>query len=126
MSYDAVVLNLDDLYLFIINPDTNQIMDGVSISYHKCYENLTKEQLMVVKVIFKDGTQEIEDLDLEEFIYSEHDKHDVFLYIKDVMLFSIGSEKGDVSLVDLINGGELNKVAHGCIKNSKNNEEKGE
>ena len=120
MSYDGVVLNLDDLYLFIINPDTDKIMDGISISYHKCYDNLKKDQLMVVKVIFKDGTQEIESLDLEDFIYSDHDNHDVFLYITDVLLFSLGSkENKSITLEELINNGELNVVAHECIKNSK-------
>lgn len=120
MKYDGVVINLDDLYLFILNPDTNEIMDGVNISYHDCYKDLKKDQLMVVQVIFKDGTQDIDKIDLEDFIYNNNGKHDIFLYIHDILLFSIAHEnKKYMTLKELIDNGELNDIAKKCIDDSK-------
>ena len=121
MSYDGVVLNLNELYLFILNPDTNLIMDGINISYHECYKDLRKDQLMVVKVIFKDGTKEIDKIDLDEFIHGDkYGKHDVFLYITDVQLFSLFSQnKNKLNLEYIIKKGELNDTAIECINNSK-------
>lgn len=123
MKYDGVVIRLEELYLFILNPDTLEIMDGINISEHDCYKELKDYQLMVVSVIFKDGTQEIDNLDLDEFIYGDYyGKYDVFLHIQDVTLFSIG-EKFDnvdvVSLEEVIKKGELTGIARECIEMSK-------
>lgn len=122
MSYDGVVLNLNDLFLFILNPDKNLIMDGINISYHECYKDLRKDQLMVVKVVFKDGTKELDNIDLDEFIYGDkYGKHDVFLYITDIQLFSLSTQnKNKLNLEDVIKKGELNDMAIECINNSKN------
>lgn len=125
MKYDGVVIKLDKLYLFLLNPETGMIMDGVNISEHECYKNLKDDQLMVVDVIFKDGTLELENFDLEEFVYGEeYGSHDTFLYIHDKMLFTISDEtkKEKITLEKLINSGELNKIANSCIANSKNDE----
>ena len=67
MKYDGVVIRIEELFLFILDPDTNKIRDGINISDHKCYDDLKENQLMVVNVVFKDGTQEIDKIDLEEF-----------------------------------------------------------
>lgn len=120
MKYDGVVINLDDLYLFILNPDTDEIMDGINISYHDCYKDLKNNQLMVVNVVFKDGTQEIDKIDLEDFIYNNNGKHDIFLYIHDILLFSIKHEEyKNLTLKELIDKGDLNNIAKECIANSK-------
>ena len=125
MKYEGVVIRIDELFLFILDPDTNKIRDGINISEHKCYDDLKDNQLMVVNVIFKDGTKEIDKIDLEEFIYGEsYGEHDTFLYIHDIMLFSIFDNKQnvDVNLRILIDKGELNDVAINCILNSKKQE----
>jgi hypothetical protein len=125
MKYEGVVIRIDELFLFILDPDTNIIRDGINISDHKCYDDLKNNQLMVVSVIFKDGTKEIDKIDLDEFIYGEsYGEHDTFLYIHDIMLFSIfdNMENVDVNLKILIEKGKLNDVAINCISNSKKQE----
>jgi hypothetical protein len=123
MIYDGVVIRIDELYLFILDPDKNKIRDGINISEHECYKDLKDDQLMVVNVIFKDGTQEIDKIDLDEFIYGDnYGKHDTFLYIHDITLYSIGDTKNDVQEVkikNIIEKGELNDVAISCINSTK-------
>lgn len=121
MKYDGVVCRLNkELYLFILNPDDNMIMDGLNISEHECYKNLKDDQLMVVNVIFKDGTEELDNIDLNAFIYDDvYDRNSVFLYIHDILLYSISKRHNFVSLKDLIDDGDLNDIAIECIENSK-------
>lgn len=123
MSYDGIVLKIDKLYLFLLNPDTNELMDGISISEHKCYDNLKSDQLVVVNVIFKDGTQEIEKVDLEEFIYGDtYGELDTFLFIQDKKIFTINDTENNgikkSSFVEIIESGSLSKLAKECIKNT--------
>jgi len=123
MIYKGVVLKMELLYLFIINPDTNKLMDGINISEHKCYDNLNSEQIMVVDVKFKDGTKDIENFDLEEFIYGDsYGVHDVFLYIQDIQMYT-NQDKND-KLINLVKQGKLNDIAKGCIENLKLKENK--
>jgi len=118
MTYDGVVIRLNELlYLFLLDPDSNKIRDGINISEHDCYKDLRQNQLMVVGVIFKDGTQNIDKIDLDEFIYGEdYGRYDTFLYIHDVSLYSIVES---MKLEELIEKGELNDIAIECINNSK-------
>jgi hypothetical protein len=121
MKYDGVVCRLNkELYLFILNPDENMIMDGMNISEHECYNNLKDDQLMVVNVIFKDGTEELDNIDLESFIYDDvYDRNSVFLHIRDILLYSIGKKNQVISLKDIVDGDDFNKIAIECIENSK-------
>ena len=121
MKYDGVVCRLNkELYLFILNPDENVIMDGMNISEHECYNNLKDDQLMVVNVIFKDGTEELDNIDLESFIYDDvYDRNSVFLHIRDILLYSIGKKNQVISLKDIVDGDDFNKIAIECIENSK-------
>jgi hypothetical protein len=126
MKYDGVVIRIDDLFLFILNPETNKLMDGINISEHECYKELNDEQLMVVDVSIKDGTEEIEDVDLEEFIYGDsYNRLDTFIYIHDVMLlsFSDNNSKDKIFIKQIIDNGDLNDVAIESIQNSKNKNE---
>jgi hypothetical protein len=124
MKYDGVVCRLNkELYLFILNPDDNMIMDGMNISEHECYNNLKDDQLMVVNVIFKDGTEELDNIDLKAFIYDDvYDKNSIFLYIHDILLYSICKKNKFISLKDLIDDdvdNDFNKIVIECIENAK-------
>ena len=129
MKYDGVVIRMrkseDKLFLFLLNPDNNELMDGINISEHDCYKDLRDTQLMVVDVVFKDGSEELEKVDLEEFIYGEtYGRYDTFLYIQDKTLYSIGencseNEENLVSLESIAEKGDLGKVAINCINKSK-------
>lgn len=128
MTYDGIVIKEDELFLFIFDPDKNIIRDGINISEHKCYDDLRDEQFMVVDVIFKDGTKEIDKIDLDEFIYgdkyeSSKDSYDIFIYIHDKMLFSMDN---GVKLAEVISGGGLNDLAIDSIAMSKKDKEKDE
>lgn len=116
MKYDGVVLRIDDnLFLFVLNPDTKNLTDGVNISAHECYDNLKKNQLVVVNTIFKDGTEEIEKIDLDEFIHGDkYGKYDTFILISDVITYTIPT------LSNMLKKGELNMVGKTCIDDSKN------
>jgi hypothetical protein len=118
MKYDGVVIRLNELFLFIYDPDEKIIKDGINISDHECYKDLKDDHLMVVNVIFKDGTKDIEKINLDEFIYGDsYGRHDVFIYISDVMLFTMNEKK---YISDVIEKGELNKLVLECIAHSKN------
>jgi hypothetical protein len=126
MKYDGVVAKFDELYLFILNPNTYKLMDGINLSDHACYNDMKKNQLMVVEVVFKDGTVEIENLDLDEFIYGDkYDKHNTFMMVADINLFSIGDSekpKKSLSLEKIARNGKLNDIAINCIKLTKESE----
>ena len=123
MKYDGVVIRIDkQLYLFVLDPDTVTVMDGINISDHECYKEVKGDKLMVVDVTFRDGTLELDDLDLDEFIHGDsYGKNDIFIKIHDVMLFLIGKENSikRVSLIELIKKGDLDVIAQDCIKKSK-------
>jgi len=123
MKYDGVVIRIDELYLFVFDPDKKIITDGINISDHVCYKDLTDDNLMVVEVIFKDGTEELEKVDLDEFIYnisSGGENHNTFIYIQDKMLFSMDNKR--INIRELIDKGELNDIAINCIGASKNDD----
>lgn len=128
MIYEGIVIKEDKLFLFIFDPDKQIIRDGINISEHTCYNDLKEDQFMVVDVIFKDGTKEIDKIDLDEFIYgdkyeSARDNYDIFIYIHDNMLFSMNN---GVKLEEVINRGGLNKLAIDAIAISKKDKEKDE
>jgi hypothetical protein len=123
MIYDGVVLRIEkQLYLFVLDPDTFTIMDGINISDHECYKEVKGDKLMVVDVTFRDGTLELDDLDLDEFIHGDsYGENEIFIKIHDIMLFSISKEDSikRISLVELIEKGDLNVIAIDCIEKSK-------
>lgn len=124
MIYDGVVIRIKQLYLFILDPISKNIMDGINISEHECYKDMTDEQLMVVQVEFKDGTLTIDDLDLDEFIHgNSYGRTDIFIYIKDILIFTINKKinNENYTLMNLIDNGYLGDIAIECINTSKNN-----
>ena len=89
MKYDGVVIRFNNLYLFVYDPDKMEIRDGIVITEHECYKEMKDDQLMVVEVIFRDGTQELDQIDLDEFIYGDsYGIHDTFLEIYDLGNFT--------------------------------------
>lgn len=132
MEYDGIVTRLNgELYLFLFDPDTFEIKDGINISEHECYKDLKLNQLMVVSVTFKDGTEILDKVDLDEFIHGDsYGKYDIFIHIQDLSLFSIGVDDNfndsQVSLKDIINKGGLYKLAIECINTVKNKMENNE
>ncbi len=123
MIYDGVVIRIEkQLYLFVLDPDTFSMMDGINISDHECYKDVKGDKLMVVDVTFRDGTLELDDLDLDEFIHGDsYGENDIFIKIHDIMLFSISKEDSikRISLVELIEKGDLNVIAIDCIEKAK-------
>lgn len=122
MIYDGVVIRIEQLYLFLLNPETDEIMDGINISEHECYNDMTDDQLMVVQVEFKDGTLSIDDIDLNEFIHGDkYGRTDIFIYIKDILLFTISNKIKNkfITLKELIDNGNLSDIAKECINTSK-------
>ena len=117
MKYDGVVIRIEDnLFLFVLDPDTKNLTDGVNISSHECYDKLSCEQLVVVNVIFKDGTAEIDKIDLDEFIHGDkYGRYDTFILISDIITYTIDN------LSELIKKGELNIIGKTFISESKKN-----
>jgi len=123
MIFDGVVIRIEkQLYLFVFSPEYNTIMDGISISDHECYKDVKGDQLMVVDVTFRDGTLELEDIDLDEFIHGDsYGVNDIFIKIHDKLLFTISKEDSikRITLVELIENGDLNTIAIDCIEKAK-------
>lgn len=119
MRYDGVVLRVNDiLYLFILDPDTNKIRDGINISDHECYKDLNDDKIVVVNVLFKDGTKDIDKIDLDEFIYGDtYGRYDTFILISDVITYLINTD--EFSLERMIGDGKLNELSLSCIDNSR-------
>lgn len=125
MKYDGVVVRVKKnnlLFLFILDPDTNELKDGFNISEHECYKDLNNDQLMVVNVLFRDGTVELDNIDLEEFIHGDtYGRSDVFLQIYDLISFSVlkNSDNKVISLDKILKNGDLTYCALECISEAK-------
>ena len=137
MIYDGVVIKTnkkkkDEFYLFLVDPILEQLQDGINISEHSCYDDMKYDQIMTVNVTLKDGTVELDDIDLDEFIHGDkYGKHDVFLYIQDLLLFDIGHEEkslymfGDnLTVEDIVKRGDLNDLALNLINKTTEEMEK--
>ena len=124
MKYDGVIIRIEkQLYLFVLDPDTYTMLDGINISDHECYNNMKFDQLMVVDVTFRDGTLEMDNIDLDEFIHGDsYGVNDIFIRIHDNMLFTLKKEDSitNISLIDMIHNGDLTSIAVECIETAKN------
>lgn len=126
MIYDGVVMKDDkskQLYLFIYDPDINMVKDGISISENKCYNNMRTNQMMVVNVNFKDGTKDVENIDLDEFIHGDkYGENNIFILIHDLSLFSASDNENNnpLTLDYLVKEGSLNRSIIDCIEIVKN------
>lgn len=124
MNYDGVISRLGinkELYLFILNPKTNKIMNGLLISELDCYKELNTNELIVCDVVFKDGTKEDLSFDLDGFILEgKYDLNNIFLSIRNFLLYHI-NEDLNITLEDIIKNGEIDTVAIHCIQNTKLN-----
>ena len=124
MKYNGIVIRTSkkQLFLFILDPILNELKDGINISDHAVYDDMKKNQLMVVDVLFKDGTIELDNIDLEEFIHGDsYGRNNVFIHIKDVLLYTISNEEKntDITMEEIIKSGKLNDVGIECIENTK-------
>jgi hypothetical protein len=131
MTYDGIVIKVekkpkDQLYLFFLDPESNNLSDGINISDHKVYDNIRYDQIMVVHISLKDGTLELDKIDLEEFIHGDkYGREDIFLYIRDILLYNIDSEinlfknKIDITAEQIVKNGEMNDLALELIEKSK-------
>ena len=127
MVYDGVVARIlqegkDLFYLFMLDPVKNVLVDGINISEHQTYNDLGYDQIMVVNVELKDGTKTLDEIDLDEFIHGDkYGRLDVFIYIKDLLLFTIGDSTNiiKVLILDILEKGEFTDVAVDCINRTK-------
>ncbi len=130
MSYDGIVAKIfdegeDKIFLFFLDPETNLIKDGLDIlDGTNVYKDLSYDTLMVVEVLLKDGTKEV-DIEIDDFINGKYGKYDIFIHIKDLLPFKLGKkdEKNDLMLPrlveDVILDGEFQEIAVECVKMCK-------
>ena len=129
MEYDAIIAKIfdegeDKIYLFFSDPKTEIIKDGLDLlDSSDIYMNLSYDTLIVVEVLLKDGTKEIE-IDIDDFIEGKYGKYDIFIHIKDIMPFKLGKkDKNDIliprKVEDVILDGEFQQIASECILMSK-------
>ncbi|MEI8045843.1 MAG: hypothetical protein WCI92_00585 [Bacteroidota bacterium] len=112
----TIVANEDKFILFMLDPDTGQISDGVNISDHKnVYVELKYNHIMVVNVDIKDGTSELDNVDLDEFVHGDkYDKSNIFLHIQDIVLYGVKDK-----IMDIINNRNFDKIALDCISKAR-------
>lgn len=129
MKYDGVVAkifddNEDKIFLFFLDPETGKMRDGLDIQDNmEIYKNLSYNTLMVVEVLLKDGTVEV-DIDLDDFIDGQYGKYDIFIHIKDLLPYKLAHKNDEGKVVDrsvdqVIQAGEFPDVALECIELTK-------
>lgn len=129
MLYDGVVAKIfdeeeDKIFLFLVDPDTNILKDGVNISdENSIYKDLTYDMLMVVEVMLKDGTKDVK-VDLDDFVNGEYGQYDIFIHVKDKLSYKLGKNdnEGNVKprlIPEIVKDGEFESVVLECIENCK-------
>jgi len=130
MVYDAIIAKIfdddeDKIFLFFSDPKTEIIRDGLDLlDSLNIYMKLPYDTLVVVEVLLKDGTKEV-NIDIGDFITGKYGKYDIFIHIKDIMPFKLGrkdDETGDMmprTVVNVIKDGEFQQIASECILMSK-------
>jgi len=131
MTYDAIIAKIfdegeDKIFLFFLDPETGEIKDGLDLlDSTDVYLDLTYDTLMVVEVVLKDGTKEVE-IDIDDFIAGKFGKYDIFIHIRDIMPFKLAKKNDnddDIMLPryveDVINDGEFQEICTECIKMAK-------
>jgi len=131
MTYDAIISKIfdegeDKIFLFFLDPETGEIKDGLDLlDSTNVYLDLPYDTLMVVEVVLKDGTKEVE-IDIDDFIAGKFGKYDIFIHIRDIMPFKLAKKNDnddDIMLPryveDVINDGEFQEICTECIKMAK-------
>ena len=129
--FDGVVAKInsndeDKIFLFFLDKE-KIIRDGINIQDDgNIYQELSYDTLMVVEVILKDGTKEI-DIDIDDFLGGEYGKYDIFIHIKDIYPFRLGKKSEDDpddfnfrTIKSIIFDGEFQDIAKECIEMVKN------
>lgn len=106
------------IYLSLYNPDDESVTDGIPITEGP-YKTLQNNQVSVVEMILKDGTQEIVDINISDFVYNraERDAWSIFYNIKDLMIYTIEN----FTIEDIYENGDFIGVVKDMIKNIKEN-----
>jgi len=128
MKYDAIIGKIfdegeDKIFLFFVDPETGKLRDGLDLlDSGEIYKTLTYDTLIVVEVVLKDGTQEVE-INIGDFIDGKFGKYDIFIHIKDILPFKLGKklEEGEEEMLprtieDVILDGEFQEIGSECIK----------
>lgn len=128
MIYDAIITKIfnegeDKIFLFFLDPETGIIKDGLDIlDSTNVYSDLSYDMLMVVEVVLKDGTKEV-DIDIDDFIAGKYGKYDIFIHIRDILPFKLAkkNETDDEIMLpriveDVIKDGEFQEICTECIK----------
>lgn len=131
MIYDAIITKIfnegeDKIFLFFLDPETGIIKDGLDIlDSTNVYLDLSYDMLMVVEVVLKDGTKEV-DIDIDDFIAGKYGKYDIFIHIRDILPFKLAkkNETDDEIMLpriveDVIKDGEFQEICAECVKMAK-------
>lgn len=128
MKYDAIIAKIfdegeDKIFLFFLDPETNMIRDGLDLlDSTNVYMDLPYDTLIVVEVLLKDGTKEIE-VNLDDFIAGKYGKYDIFIHIRDIMPFRLAKPDDDDitprTVEEVIIDGEFQEICNECIKMAK-------
>lgn len=117
MKINGVVYKIKDgYYLSLFNPINNGISDGIPITKGP-YETLQENQISVVEVILKDGNEELNNIDIDDFVENRAslEQGNIFYNIKDLLLYTI---KQDITIEKICEQGEFIDVAIDMIKNT--------
>lgn len=87
----GVVFRINDgVYLSLYNPINDSISDGIPITSNP-YESLQDNQVSIVNVIIQDGTKDLLDINIDDFVYNDaiENNSNYFYKIKDLLLFTV-------------------------------------
>jgi hypothetical protein len=117
MEVKGLVYRIEDgVYLSLIGSD-DVCTDGIPIS-EGVYETLENNQISYVDVKIRDGTIDIEDMDVFYFIYEfqpNYNPGDLFYFIKDSLVFTFDG----FTIKEICDNGDFQKVAKDIIEEMK-------
>jgi hypothetical protein len=121
MIFDGVIVkifqnNMDSYFLFILDPKSKTMMEGIPIPKDSKFDDLDEYVVMIVKAEFMDGTNPIEDFDLDGLMAEEPQSSNILIRIKDFRDMAIGYPEGDIYTVqDLLDSDMLSEYMKACI-----------
>jgi hypothetical protein len=93
MILDGIIFKVEDiLYLAFLNPITDELTEAIALdNYEVVSSKLEHNEVIVVTVVLKDGTKELNDVDVINFLNSDVNglENDIYYTINNKTVYSL-------------------------------------
>jgi hypothetical protein len=115
MRVNGFVYKIDDnLHLSLIEPVTEKCTDGIPLINNGTYDPLEPNQIVFAEIIVQDGTKEIEDINVFEFVSMVREANVYFYAIRNIMVYAYPE-----TIKDVCEWGEFDALTSGIIEKEK-------